>query len=172
MLRQGALAAVLMGCSGHSAAPEDARTVPRDAVPRPADASIATTLAVDAASPPLLECSARPHQTRGVIEVATDPATLRAEFRAFDTTKAPGRDLRLRAEPHDDETVFVFDRYLEGDSTFKGKPVPRPDHFQAGKDVIVRLQRVGGERRLVFDGAFQLPPDFDRGTGKFGYRCD
>lgn len=153
--------------------PKDAAPrVVRDAGPSAADAAAPSpVLAVDAAVASLLDCRSTTHETRGRVIITADASTLRGEFLAFDTTRAPTRDILLRAQLHDDSTTFVFDGYGDKDSTFKGHAVPRADHFERGKDVIVRIELVGGERRLVVDGAFQFPPAFDNGTGRFGYRC-
>jgi hypothetical protein len=160
---------VLAACSGTAADVAKDASKPRDAA-LVADAMIVADAAIDARVEPVMACRASPHHLMGKIEVSADLATLRGELIAYDASKAASRHLRVRAKPSPDETVFVFEGYADGDSEFKGKPVPRTDHLKPG-DVVARLLRARGQVRLVFDGAFRLSPDFDRGKWTEGYSC-
>lgn len=119
----------------------------------------------------MLKCSSAPHSRQlGRISISVDPTSLRGELIAFDASPAPTRRLFVRATPAATETVFVFDHYARDDSTFKGRRVPRTDHLAPGA-VVARITQGAGEALLVFDGTFQLPPDFDRGQST-SYRCE
>ena len=139
----------------------------------PADAATAAdaAIAVDAqAARPVLACNTGPHHLIGKISVSVDAATLKGELMVYDASKAPTRHFRIHAKPTPNETVFVFDGYAQGDSVFKGKPVPRTDHLKPDA-VVARMLRTGPEVRLVFDGAFQPTTDFDMGSWTDGYSC-
>ncbi len=157
------VACLLAACSGKAV------EIAKDAA-QSRDAALIADAPIDARVEPVLACSHGPHHVMGKIAVSADPATLRGELIAYDASKAPSRHLRVRAKPSADETVFVFEAYADGDSMFKGKRVPRTDHLKPD-DVVARLVRTRDEVRLVFDGAFRLSPDFDRGAWTDGYSC-
>jgi hypothetical protein len=77
---------------------------------------------------------------------------------------------KVVAKPAADETVFVFEDYADGDSTFKGKRVPHTDPLRPG-DPVARLVRSHNDVRLVVDGALRPTSDFDRGAWVDGYSC-
>jgi hypothetical protein len=167
-----AVACVLAACSGKAEVAKDAAR-PRPAVPAdaaPADVEV-VAVAIDARVELMLACRSGPHhRTMGEVSVAVDAATLKGELVVYDTSKAPTRHFQIRAKPTPDETVFVFDGYAQGDSVFKGKPVPRADHLKPDA-VVARIVRTGAEVRLVFDGAFRPSADFDQGSWTDGYSC-
>jgi hypothetical protein len=162
-----ALVWVFAACSGGSRPASEPAASPHDA----AIAVAATDApAVDALPPPVLSCTSGTHRLMGKVHVAVDAVTMRGELTMYDASALPSRHLIVHAEQSAQATVLLFDGYGRDDSMFKGKPVPRRDHFAKGAP-IARIAAEHDGPRLVLDDALGLGSAFDNGAWRDGYRC-